>query len=387
MKRMRLLKTSARLDTWTRGVIWGMHVAKFTRAQMQEHLTKKDGTCPTFGTIDKVVAHKVADPEWKGQDSRAGGRPFALSDEEKKILLKLVFKERGQTIVTVSYCRRKLKFLKKVSRSCVEHALHAAGLAWLGRRGKSWVPTVHKEARLAFCAWLKARHQKTLDRFAHTDGTTWFLAVGPSDSGDKKRLALGKRVWRMSSGKDGLWDDNVSPSLYAKAQGRPIKIWGFLAGGRLEYWALPEDYDAKHYKSTNMNGNRYNELVKTRFAQWRRQCFGDNKPCHLVQDHEKCLWQDRNMEALEAAGCPVLENYPKSSPDLNAIEGVWQLIKDRMVETEPEAIETRAEFLARLRRQVHWLNDTKHDLLLKLCTNQKVRGREVALLLGAKCKW
>ena len=93
------------------------------------------------------------------------------------------------------------------------------------------------------------------------------------------------------------------------------------------------------------------------------------------------------MEALEAAGCPVLENYPKSSPDLNAIEGVWQLIKDRMVETEPEAIETRAEFLARLRRQVHWLNDTKHDLLLKLCTNQKVRGREVALLLGAKCKW
>ena len=93
------------------------------------------------------------------------------------------------------------------------------------------------------------------------------------------------------------------------------------------------------------------------------------------------------MEALKAAGCPVVENFPKSSPDLNAIEGVWKMIKERMLETEPEAMETRAEFLARLRRQVHWLNDTKHDHLLILCTNQKQRGQEVEELLGAKCKW
>jgi hypothetical protein len=80
-----------------------------------------------------------------------------------------------------------------------------------------------------------------------------------------------------------------------------------------------------------MNGDRYNDLVTTRFAQWRRNCFGDSRPCHLVQDHEKCLWQDRNLKALKAAGCPVLEDYPKSSPDLNAIEGVWQMIKARVV--------------------------------------------------------
>jgi hypothetical protein len=45
----------------------------------------------------------------------------------------------------------------------------------------------------------------------------------------------------MSDGKDGLWDDNISPSLYAKGQGMAVKIWGFLANGRLEYWVRPQD--------------------------------------------------------------------------------------------------------------------------------------------------
>ena len=387
IKKTKKKKSRARLDAFTRGVIWGMHLGKLKREEMQKHLAKKDGTRPTLGCIDKVIGHKTADPDWRGEESRAGGRPHALSDKEKKLLVNLVFKHRGQAIVTVNYCRRKLKFLKKVGLSCVECALHEAGLAWLGRRQKSWVPRLHKEARLAYCRWLKARHQQTLDRLAYTDGTTWFLAVGPSDADDKKRVALGSRVWRMASGKDGLFDDNISPSLYAKAQGKPIKIWGFLANGRLEYWVLPEDYDAPKYKSTNMNGDRYNDLVNTRFVQWRQKCFRDDKPCRLVQDHEKCLWQDRNLQALQAAGCNAVDNFPKSSPDLNAIEGVWRLLKDRVLETAPKDMETRAEFLARLGRQVQWLNDVMHDHLLELCTNQKERGLEIEELLGTKCKW
>ena len=75
-------------------------------------------------------------------------------------------------------------------------------------------------------------------------GCAWYLARSEAELGDKNRAALGKMVWRMANGKDGLLDDNVGPSLYAKAQGNPVKIWGFLANGRLEYWVLPEDYSA-----------------------------------------------------------------------------------------------------------------------------------------------
>ena len=107
----------------------------------------------------------------------------------------------------------------------------------------------------------------------------------------------------------------------------------------------------------------------------------------LVQDHEKCLWNAASLEALEAAGCPAVDNFPKSSPDLNAIEGVWQKLKQRLLTTEGSNFEGRAEFLVRLRRAVAWLNDNRRDELLHLCTNQKERAQAVIDLKGAKCAW
>ena len=44
-------------------------------------------------------------------------------------------------------------------------------------------------------------------------------------------------------------------------------------------------------------------------------------------------------------------------------------------------------FLARPWRTVHWLNDNRHEALLKMCTNQKERARDVIRLQGAKTKW
>ena len=178
-----------------------MHLGQVPRLTMQKHIVKKDGAVVPLAAIDKTIARKAADPEWQGEESQAGGRPSALSDTEKKALVALVFKMRGKAVVTVPFCRRKLPFLKKVSVWCCRRALHDAALAWLGRRCKSWVPPPHKIMRMTYSEWLKARHQATLDRFGYTDGTTWFLAVGPSDQGDKKRAALGKRVWRMSNGR------------------------------------------------------------------------------------------------------------------------------------------------------------------------------------------
>ena len=46
-----------------------------------------------------------------------------------------------------------------------------------------------------------------------------------------KPTALGKHVWRMANGKDGIWDKNVGPSLYAKSQALRVKIWGFFGNG------------------------------------------------------------------------------------------------------------------------------------------------------------
>ena len=131
----------------------------------------------------------------------------------------------------------------------------------------------------------------------------------------------------------------VGPSLYAKSQGLPVKIWGLLAGGRLQYFVLPADTKKKKgMQTTNMNGKRYHKLITTRFAKWRRLCFGDNKRATLVQDHEHCLWTPENLEAIRAAGFDVREDFPKSSPDLNAIETWWNRLKQKLEEEAPELV-------------------------------------------------
>jgi hypothetical protein len=180
----------------------------------------------------------------------------------------------------------------------------------------------------------------------------------------------------------------------------------------LEYWVLPSDTDphAKGAGSTvkakarakakgkpkkkkratgtmNMTIPRYVDLVNTQFKAWRRSCFGDDGVVHLAQDHEWCLWNERSLDALRKAGFSVLKNYPKSSPDLNAIEGWWHRLKTRLNTTAPTDMESRKEFLLRLRRTVTWLNDNAWGDGLKLCTNQKVRAKDVLKLKGARSKW
>ena len=107
----------------------------------------------------------------------------------------------------------------------------------------------------------------------------------------------------------------------------------------------------------------------------------------LVQDHEQCLWTEKSLAALKAAGFEVLENCPKSSPDLNAIEAWWHRLRQRLESTAPTGMESRGAFLLRLRQPVHWTNEHWHGDALTLATNQKERATSVKEVEGARCEW
>ena len=90
---------------------------------------------------------------------------------------------------------------------------------------------------------------------------------------------------------------------------------------------------------------------------------------------------------MRVAGCPAVKNFPKCSPDLNAIEGQWRVLRERLEERAPEDMETRDSFLARLRRTVDWLNRNRREGATQLCTNLKTRAHDVKELAGARTKW
>jgi hypothetical protein len=89
----------------------------------------------------------------------------------------------------------------------------------------------------------------------------------------------------------------------------------------------------------------------------------------------------------KAAGFDLIENFPKASPDLNAIEGWWHRLKDIIVAEAPSEIEGRSAFLRRLRRTVNRLNRDAREDGRRLCTNQKKRACDVLKLKGARTKW
>ena len=101
----------------------------------------------------------------------------------------------------------------------------------------------------------------------------------------------------------------------------------------------------------------------------------------------RCLWQQRNMDAEDDAGFDLIENFPKASPDLNAIDCWWRKLKDMLIEEAPAHIESRPDFLKRLRRTVKRLNRTAWRDGARLCTNQLERAANVRRLKGARSKW
>jgi hypothetical protein len=272
----------------------------------------------------------------------------------------------------------------------VQDTFKRLGYAYRDRRRKAAIGDEYKPARLVYCDWLLKQAQSYLNKFAYTDATTFFLANDESQNTGKQRAALGRKIWRRKDGRDSLEDKNVGPSTYAKAQGKPVKIWGVWGDGHLEYFLLPEVTNDKGRKrSANMNGDRYEGMVKKHFAGWKKKMFprmGKTKVA-LVKDFEGFLRQPRNLKAEEDAGFKTVKLHPKCSPDLNAIENAWDLLQDRLLLTAPVEMEPRSDFVKRLRRTVCWMNTNARKHGRDLCRNQKKRAAQIKKLQGARCSF
>ena len=174
-------------------------------------------------------------------------------------------------------------------------------------------------------------------------------------------------------------EECIGPSAYWKAQGRPVKIWGLLLDGELRTYVLPA--------GESMTMKRYAWLVEHQFAEWVPDAWGTEGHAFLVQDHERCLWGARPKEAMRAEDIRLLENFPRSSQDLNAIETAWREVRGRLDATQPRVLESRAAFLQRLRRAVAWVNVHRATYLRALCKSQKERARAVLTAKGGRTVW
>ena len=212
------------------------------------------------------------------------------------------------------YLKKKFLWARKLSDWTVADRLHDAHLKWLRRRGKYKVTKVHLKPRVRHSQKVLDTPDEELVRWGYTDGITIYLDRGEEDFEHSQQAALGTYVWRESSNRAALFQDNIGPSAYRKAQGYPLRIWGMLAAGKLSISILEE--------GEVMNTENYVDLIEDHFESWLGGCD------LLVCDFERCLRSKAAVAALARIGVELVQGYPRASQDFNAIENVWKIFKN-----------------------------------------------------------
>ena len=343
---------------------------------IQKKIFRKDGKTTFSETAIVDAMNKLKQqPSWRGDREEGSGAPRKTTPKQDKAIVKWVDKERGKQKVSVSRLKKQFPFLRRLSDTLVEERLFEAGLEYLRRRKSCLVTEKYFEERIQYCQGVKRKHEATLAKWAYTDGTVYYLDRTDVEHKHTVRRALGTHVWRRSDNSDAMYEECIGPSAYNKAQGIPVRVWGMLACGGLHIHVLDE--------GEVMDTTLYVELVEDKFEDWCGNCE------HLVCDFERCLRSEEAVDALAKIKLPLVEGYPRSSQDFNAIENVWAILKERLDATVPVRLETRGDFIKRLKGAVAWANRYRSHQLWSLSTNQKERADDCLATkpAGGRTKW
>ena len=151
-------------------------------AMIADRMVKADGKS-TFheNTIQNCINKLEQQPNWRGEREPGSGRPRKTTPKQDKQMVKWLLKERGNQKVSVSCLQKQFPFLRQLSNTLVEERLFDAQLEYLRRRKKSIVTKDYLEARVEYCQGVKRKRAASLEKWAYTDGTVFYLDRSASE--------------------------------------------------------------------------------------------------------------------------------------------------------------------------------------------------------------
>ena len=160
-------KSTARFSTFARGRIVGKFEEGAELKKIRKTVPKKDGKRGSLRAIKAVLRRAREDPNWQGEDSSAGGRPQELDGGELRKLRKLIHDEVGLAKLNIPYLKKRLPFLRRLSKECIRQTLKRLGFAWRLRRGKAAIAKKYKPERLVWSDWVEKQPQSDLNHYAY----------------------------------------------------------------------------------------------------------------------------------------------------------------------------------------------------------------------------
>jgi len=291
-----------------------------------------------------------------------GGRPPALSEAKKKLVLKELKKTRFAR-VRAPDLKKRLKL--KCSLRVVQQTLNDAGYRLPKLVNRRVLDKATKRKRVAWATTHQGHDVQYWKRRGFGDAHFWHLARTAAEL-EACRGAKQKPVYRTKKEAGDPRFHGGKKGVYK--QGRRVGIFGVLAGKVLRVAWLP---------GGKLNGKTFSAVMRKNGRAWLK-----NREA-LILDGEGCLHGKAAEAALEEVGVEV-EKLPPNSPDFNPIENAWARLDERLAKTDPSKLETEKEHKKRVNNAVKWVNRNETEGFKNSISSMPDRLAEAKQLKGAR---
>src|SRR6185369_4506371 len=284
------------------------------------------------------------------------GRPSVITERQKRLLVHETMKNRSTSLHELT-----TNIGLEVSKTTVSSCLHDVGIGSYVAAKKPFISNENRKKRLIWCK-----------EHINWSMPEWSSIIWSDESsveiGQSSRREL---VWRKAG--ERYNSDCLRPTF--KSGRKSVMVWGCFVGDRLGPLVI--------CKEGCMNSDDYIKILSDNLKEFKNTIETEQDTILTYQDdNAKIHTSKKNREWKEQNGIESLP-WPAQSPDLNPIENLWKILKDRTQQRKPFP-RTVEQLKAALREE--W-GKLEPDVLINLVNSMPKRVKMVIEAKGGHSKY